>query len=94
MSKQTLAPSVVQLIENIEAVTLNDSIIKGQRGRGSTLFFKQNTIINKISQKELNAIAAKELSQPMEWIVVGDGQVIRAQLSTLDLEIVDYTLAK
>lgn len=36
-------------IENIEAVTLNDSIIKGQRGRGSILFFRQNAIINKIS---------------------------------------------
>jgi len=36
-------------IENIEAVTLNDSIIKGQRGRGSILFFRQNTIVNRIS---------------------------------------------
>lgn len=36
-------------IENIEAVTLNDSIIKGQRGRGSILFFRHNTIVNKVS---------------------------------------------
>jgi predicted metalloprotease with PDZ domain len=36
-------------IENIKAVTLNDSIIEGQRGRGSILFFRQNAIVNKIS---------------------------------------------
>jgi predicted metalloprotease with PDZ domain len=36
-------------IENIQAVTLNDSVIKGQRGLGSILFFKHDAIVNTIS---------------------------------------------
>lgn len=54
----------------------------------------QNEIISTITIKELNAIATKELSQPMQWIVVGDGQVIRAQLEKMNTEIVDLQLAK
>ena len=42
-------------IENIEAVTINDSIIKGQRGQGSIFFFRQNAIVNKISY-EVNIV--------------------------------------
>ena len=55
---------------------------------------QQNKIINTITLKQLSDIAAKELSQPMQWIVVGDGQVIRAQLEKMNLEIVDLQLAK
>lgn len=36
-------------IENIQATTVNDSIIKGERGRGSILFFRHNALVNKIS---------------------------------------------
>lgn len=55
---------------------------------------QQSQIINTISQKQLNDIAAKELSQPMQWIVVGDGQVIRPQLEKMQLEVVELKLAK
>ena len=55
---------------------------------------QQNKIINTITLKQLSDIAAKELSQPMQWIVVGDGQVIRSQLEQMNLEIVDLQLAK
>ena len=55
---------------------------------------KQSDIINTITIKQLNDIAAKELSQPMQWIVVGDGQVIRPQLEKMKLEIVELQLAK
>lgn len=36
-------------IENIQAYTLGDSIIAGQRGMGSILFFRQNATVNKFS---------------------------------------------
>jgi zinc protease len=55
---------------------------------------EQSEIINNISIKQLNAIAAKELSKPMQWIVVGDGQVVRPQLQQLNVEVVDLELAK
>jgi len=55
---------------------------------------QQSDIINNISLEQLNAIAAKELSKPMQWIVVGDGQVVRPQLEKLDVEVVDLKLAK
>lgn len=55
---------------------------------------KQNKIINTITIDELNGIATKELSQPMQWIVVGDGQVIKPQLEKMNLEIVELQLAK
>ena len=55
---------------------------------------QQNKIINTITIKQLSDIAAKELSQPMQWIVVGDGQVIRPQLEKMNLEIVELQLAK
>jgi zinc protease len=55
---------------------------------------EQSEIINNITLKQLNDIAAKELSQPMQWIVVGDGQVVRPQLQALDIEVVELELAK
>lgn len=55
---------------------------------------KQSEIINNISQEQLNEIAKKELSQPMQWIVVGDGQVVRPQLDALKLKVVELQLAK
>lgn len=55
---------------------------------------QQSDIINNISIDELNEIAAKELSKSMQWIVVGDGQVIRPQLEKMELEIVELQLAK
>ena len=30
----------------------------------------------------------------MQWIVVGDGQVVRPQLEALDIEVVELELAK
>lgn len=55
---------------------------------------EQSSIINSISIEQLNAIAAQELSKPMQWIVVGDGQVVKPQLQKLDIEVVDLELAK
>jgi len=55
---------------------------------------QQSEIINNISLKQLNSIAAKELAKPMQWIVVGDGQVVRPQLQKLDVDIVELELAK
>jgi zinc protease len=55
---------------------------------------KQSEIINSITIEQLNGIAAKELSKSMQWIVVGDGQVIKAQLEKLDMELIELPLAK
>jgi len=55
---------------------------------------QQSEIIQNITLKQLNEIAAKELSKPMQWIVVGDGQVVRPQLEKMQLEIVELELAK
>ena len=55
---------------------------------------QQNNIINTITLQQLNAIAANELSQPMQWIVVGDGQKIREQLARMNLTLVDLQLAE
>lgn len=55
---------------------------------------QQNNIITSITKKELSDIAKKELSQPMQWIVVGDGQVIRSQLEKMNLDIVELQLVK
>ncbi|MCI2283483.1 hypothetical protein L3081_08865 [Colwellia sp. MSW7] len=55
---------------------------------------QQNSIITTITQKELSDIAMKELSQPMQWIVVGDGQVVRSQLEKMNLDIIELQLAK
>lgn len=55
---------------------------------------QQNEIISNITIKELNSIATKELSKPMQWIVVGDGQVIRPQLEKMNLNIVELQLNK
>ncbi len=54
---------------------------------------RQTEIINNITQEQLSAIAARELAKPMQWIVVGDGQVVRAQLKKLDVEVIDLKLA-
>ena len=54
----------------------------------------QSDIIKHISIEQLNKIAAKELSKPMQWIVVGDGLVIRPQLEKMNLEVVELLLAK
>ncbi|PKI12656.1 M16 family metallopeptidase [Colwellia sp. 12G3] len=55
---------------------------------------EQSNIINNITIEQLNAIAAKELSKPMQWIVVGDGQVVRPQLKALNIDVVELELAK
>lgn len=56
---------------------------------------QQSDIINNISLKQLNVIAAKELSKPMQWIVVGDGQIVRPQLKKLNnVDVVELKLAK
>ena len=55
---------------------------------------QQSDIIKNITIDQLNSIAAKELSKPMQWIVVGDGQVIKPQLEKMKLEIVELPLAK
>jgi len=55
---------------------------------------QQSELIENITIEQLNEIAAKELSQPMQWIVVGDGQVVRPQLEKMKLEIIDLQLAK
>lgn len=36
-------------IENIKAITLNDSVIQGQRGMGSILFFRFDALVKKVS---------------------------------------------
>ena len=55
---------------------------------------EQSNIIKNITIEQLNAIAAKELAKPMQWIVVGDGQVVRPQLKALNLEVVELVLVK
>jgi len=55
---------------------------------------EQSNIIKNITIEQLNAIAAKELAKPMQWIVVGDGQVVRPQLEALNIEVVELELAK
>ena len=55
---------------------------------------QQSEIIQNISIEQLNTIAETELAKPMQWIIVGDGQVVKSQLEKLNLEIVDLVLAK
>jgi len=55
---------------------------------------QQSEIIQNITIEQLNDIAAKELAKPMQWIVVGDGQVVKPQLEKLNLTVVDLKLAK
>jgi zinc protease len=53
----------------------------------------QNEIIHNIGKDELNALAAKVLDpNSMQVVVVGDANVIRAQLATLGREVVDLTV--
>jgi zinc protease len=55
---------------------------------------EQNNIISTITTEELNALAAKLLRQEhMKIVVVGDADVIRQQLKTLDRKIVDLQVA-
>lgn len=53
---------------------------------------QQTAIINHISLKTLNKLANKELTQAMQWIVVGDGQVVKPQLEKLALPIIPLHL--
>jgi len=55
---------------------------------------QQSNIINSISADEINSIAKAQLTKPMQWIVVGDGQVVRAQLEKANKKIVELTLAQ
>ncbi|MBU2891844.1 insulinase family protein [Colwellia sp. D2M02] len=55
---------------------------------------QQTEIIQNITLAQLNAIAAEELAKPMQWIVVGDGQIVRPQLEKLNVDVVDLTLAQ
>ncbi|WP_245942416.1 M16 family metallopeptidase [Candidatus Colwellia aromaticivorans] len=54
----------------------------------------QSEIIKTITLEQLNDIAAKELSKSMQWIVVGDGEVIKSQLEKMNLDIIELPLAK
>ncbi len=54
---------------------------------------QQSDIIQHITIEQLNDIAAKELAKPMQWIVVGDGQVVKPQLEKLNLTVIDLKLA-
>ena len=53
---------------------------------------QQTTIIENISLEELNQIASHELAKNLQWIIVGNGQVIKPQLAALGLTVVDLTL--
>jgi len=55
---------------------------------------QQSDIIKNISLEQLNAIAKKQLSKPMQWIVVGDGQMVKPQLEKMKLDIVELKLAQ
>jgi zinc protease len=55
---------------------------------------QQTDIINNITQAQLGNIAAKELAKPMQWIVVGDGQIVKPQLEKLKIDVIDLTLAQ
>lgn len=55
---------------------------------------QQTKIIQNITMNQLNTIAAKELVKPMQWIVVGDGQIVKPQLEKLNIEVVDLILAQ
>jgi zinc protease len=48
---------------------------------------KQTEIIRNIDKSTLNAIAKKELSKPMQWIVVGNAQVLNEQFKALKLKV-------
>ncbi len=54
---------------------------------------QQTAIIKNISLSELNHIAKQELAKELQWIIVGNAQVIKPQLTALGLTIVDLTLA-
>jgi len=55
---------------------------------------RQTEIIQNITIEQLNEIAERELSKSMQWIVVGDGLVVRSQLEKMNLEIIELQLAK
>jgi zinc protease len=52
----------------------------------------QTEIINNISLAELNKIAANELAKPMQWIVVGDANVVKPQLKKLKFSVIELKL--
>lgn len=54
----------------------------------------QSDIIKNITIEQLNSIATKELSKSMQWIVVGDSQVIKSQLEKMNSEIIELQLAE
>lgn len=54
---------------------------------------QQSEIIKSLSIEQLNDIAENELSKPMQWIVVGDGELVRPQLEKMKLDIVELKLA-
>ncbi len=49
---------------------------------------QQTEIIENISLQALNSIAEQELAKDLQWIVVGNGQVIKPQLQSLGLQVV------
>lgn len=50
-------------------------------------------IVDDISPSEINALAKKYLNtQEMIIVVVGDAAILKPQLSTLDYEVIDYTI--
>ncbi len=49
---------------------------------------QQTQIIENISLQALNSIAEQELAKDLQWIVVGNGQVIKPQLQSLGLQVV------
>ena len=55
---------------------------------------QQTTIIDTISIEDLNSIAKKELAKPMQWIIVGDGQLVKEQLKALNLDVEELKLAE
>jgi len=54
----------------------------------------QSDIIKNTTVEQLNDIAATELSKSMQWIVIGDGLVVRPQLEKMNHEIIELLLAK
>jgi zinc protease len=55
---------------------------------------QQNKIIESISIESLNELAHQELSQPMHWLVVGDGSKVKPQLEQLGINIIDFELVE
>jgi zinc protease len=54
---------------------------------------QQTAIIKAITVKQLNSIAKKELAKKMQWLVVGNGQLVKPQLQSLGLKVVELNIA-